>query len=1421
MKRLRQLFRRRYHGRAIAFSLIFVIFLNISLPVTWAGPEGAQVINGNVSIQQSAYNTTITASDKAIINYSSFDIARPETVQFIQPSNSASVLNRILSARPTNIDGTLLANGRIFFVNPAGIYIGAGARINVNQLVASGLSISNSDFINGRYNFAGGNGSVTNSGDISAEEVYLIGEQVTNSGNISCPDGYVVMATGDRVFLSESGSEIVLEIDASSQSEPADATSSRAGVLNEGTVEAPAGIVTLAAAGDIYSQAISNVGTISVSVETGNAGNMKLTAPEGTVVNSGSIEATSSSGAGGTVQMLGDRVGLFDTGRIDASGSDDGGTVLIGGDYQGRGDIPTASRTYVGPDSSIIADATENGDGGRVIVWADEITRFYGDISVRGGAEAGDGGFVEVSGKETLVFRGTGNVGSVSGETGIILLDPRDITIADTGGDDYSANNQFAENSSTDVTFDADLLTGLGGALLLQANQDILVSEAITTGSTTAVTLQAGRSITINANIDTSANNGPITLTAGETAGSGVQNGDRAAGNAAITIADGVILNAGNADIVIKTSDNGGLTNRGSADTSIENLTTTGHVSVVNDGFTAGSGIVRASADSLITASSVALDATPGNGTSAEVGANGSPIRVATTNLEARGQGGGVYINSPNQGLILGGATLGGLTGVSTAAGDGPLSVTVGTGNLIASEAVSANGSGVVTLDATAADASLTVQADGDVDSGSGLITLRADGDINLNTGGTVGTTTTGGIAITADQDNSGAGTLTTNAAIGNAVAAGGVTMTARDIAINDSLTAGGGYDIQATGSVVFGGATGKVTGSATSTISAGGSIANTGSDEITIIETTGAGSNLTLTATNTSTPSTKPMTIVSGGDLTVNAPLNNTSSTTTLSSADNLAMNRNITDATALSARAGTDGIGDVTFGPGVALNAPIITLRAGDGSSTANTTAVVDMLNNTPTVSTNSLIVEQDGQMGDAAAPWNLNVINNASIDLDLQSYDSSIYTTDADSWQSITATARNNIELWGGSDIHIASAGLFSTHGGVKVVSTGGTIAAPGGGPLDAPVTGFSNQADGIGVGLPVDDGQKAAIVMMSPSQDLSLGADATLTANGVYSPVVNDDRPAIDFSILPGEQGGDPIDVAIYLSSYEHPLPLPSDPYHDVAINSKVSVAPYGTMVIDADDTVTFGNAFGSGSPPPDQTTRLEVVSRISKTLQDVIGPPLRLPYARNPALIGTRFLGKYVLRGDTVLAQVLTLTDPVPWAAPRPLEPETGDEVEGPNTEALEELLNELGIGVQPYVTEAYAASLSTDLRLYRAAEKLQQLIPILEDTEGTRIAGLREATEQFFPSLDALSEEQVSSFTEALVRHKGDGTDYDAAGQCIFALTEYVTILGNDIGWPADKSIGFVMSRYVPRLTEGDEIRIAVIQMQLQKAFGV
>ena len=111
---------------------------------------------------------------------------------------------------------------------------------------------------------------------------------------------------------------------------------------------------------------------------------------------------------GGTVQILGDLVGLVDQATVDVSGAGSSGTVLIGGDYQGQGTVPTSERTMVGSAVEISADALKTGDGGRVIVWADDATQFLGSISAQGGPQGGNGGFVEVSGLGSLEFTGEG-----------------------------------------------------------------------------------------------------------------------------------------------------------------------------------------------------------------------------------------------------------------------------------------------------------------------------------------------------------------------------------------------------------------------------------------------------------------------------------------------------------------------------------------------------------------------------------------------------------------------------------------------------------------------------------------------------------------------------------------------------------------------------------------------------------------------------------------------------------------------------------------------------------------------------------------------------------------------------------------------------------------------------------------------------
>jgi hypothetical protein len=492
-----------------------------------------------------------------------------------------------------------------------------------------------------------------------------------------------------------------------------------------------------------------------------------------------------------------------------------------------------------------------------------------------------------------------------------------------------------------------------------------------------------------------------------------------------------------------------------------------------------------------------------------------------------------------------------------------------------------------------------------------------------------------------------------------------------------------------------------------------------------------------------------------------------------------------------------------------GGAITAGLITMQADDKTLTLTQNDAIDMAN--------------------------FSVTNDEDTDLVANSTDGSVTSTTADSWQSITAEAKDNIELSGASDIKIAATGLLSHEGGVKVVSNGGSIYTPGAGvTLNAPITGYSDESADTGVDLPyafvlwpdpLDPGKKAAIVIQSPNEDLKLGPDATLTANGTYDPSQFDDRLnfLVDF-FTPTELRGDPVDVAIYLGSNSSGnVDMGSG---SVWIDNK-SLTEIGTLAIDAFDTVTFTDGF-ENSLPGSTVRRLEVISRTSPHLDDVIAFQ-RLPYADNPSLLADGlYLGTYVLRGRNLLfTQVLKKQEEAPIVPPKLEEPEEQGAVEEPDIEALIALLEELGIGVQPHLARAYRHeksginTLNTDLRLFKAAEKLQKLMPMLEDSQGKRIVALRVVVGQFFSTLASISDEQMASFRQELVRHVGDETDYDLAGESISALVKYVDILSTDIGWPMDKSMGFVMGRYIPRLTEGDAIRTAVIQMQLQEALDI
>ncbi|MBN1764899.1 MAG: filamentous hemagglutinin N-terminal domain-containing protein [Sedimentisphaerales bacterium] len=515
--------------------LLVVIMVLQPVNVVWARPRGEKVVRGNVSFTQEGDITRIQAGNNSIINYDSFDILRHETVQFIQPSEMARVLNRIKASDPTQIDGALLANGRVYIVNPAGVMFGENSVIDVGGLYAAAGTITNEDFLAGIDHFTDVEGSVINSGTISADMVNLIGRHVANYGSILSEQGSIMLISGEDVYIGKVHENIFVRIEGAA----AEGDAGDVGVDNSGTLDA--GQVKLGA-GDMYSMAIRTTGTVKakdISIDGGDTGIVKV---------SGTVDASNAEGAGGTVEILGEKVVLTEA-RIDVSGAHGGGEVLVGGDYQGKGAVANASLTYVGEGSDINADATGNGDGGRVIVWADDWTGFYGAVSARGGAEGGDGGFVEVSGKSGLDFRGQVDTTAPAGQTGTLLLDPASIEVVTQASlpvpppDPLALVDvdEFDELPGVNALLGNITLASAGTDVVLQAEGNITFNASVNmANNNVGITAQAGNNITVNQPLETT--QGAIEFIADETFGGAI---DGAAYDGSVMVNAPVTTNGG------------------------------------------------------------------------------------------------------------------------------------------------------------------------------------------------------------------------------------------------------------------------------------------------------------------------------------------------------------------------------------------------------------------------------------------------------------------------------------------------------------------------------------------------------------------------------------------------------------------------------------------------------------------------------------------------------------------------------------------------------------------------------------------------------------------------------------------------------------------------------------------------------------
>lgn len=559
-----------------------------------ANPVGPQVVNGQASFVNQGNTLSVTNSPGAIINWQSFSINQGEVTRFIQQNSASAVLNRITGQDPSQILGALQSNGRVFLINPNGILFGQGAQIDVNGLVASTLNLSNEDFLAGRMNFNAGAsaGDLKNQGSIttpSGGRVYLIAPNVENSGIITSPQGEVLLAAGRSVQLVDSA-DPDLHVVVSAPDDRA---------LNLGSV-----IVQGGKAG-IYGALINQRGIVSAdSAVVGENGKIVFKASRDTLLEAGSRTSATGAGLGGEIHVLGQRVALSGDANVDASGAAGGGTVLIGGDYQGsNAALPNAQQTYVGADAVVRADATDAGDGGKVVLWSDQATQAYGTISVRGGPRAGNGGLVETSGHHLAIAGVRIDASAAHGRSGDWLLDPYDIEVTNSGGSSTLTNfDQFADLPSTGPSLvSADAISGASANVMLQATHDITFTDPVSISAPgVGLTALAGNNINVNSSIITSG--GAVMLHAND------NSGGSASGAGVVNLNS--LINAGSGNVTLSGA-SVGLTSAGAIATTggtvALNASASGGVISMASGsaINAGDGQIKLTADDMALAGSL------------------------------------------------------------------------------------------------------------------------------------------------------------------------------------------------------------------------------------------------------------------------------------------------------------------------------------------------------------------------------------------------------------------------------------------------------------------------------------------------------------------------------------------------------------------------------------------------------------------------------------------------------------------------------------------------------------------------------------------------------------------------------------------------------------------------------------------------
>jgi filamentous hemagglutinin family protein len=935
--------------------------LVVAPAVALAAPQGGSVVGGSATITNGVNTVTIQQhTNKAIIDWNSFDIALNETARFEQPSSGSIALNRIRDSKASSINGQLTANGTVILVNQNGVVFGATSSVNVNSLVVSVADIDNDSFMNSGsavFNRPGHtNSTIINHGTITVADAGLVGfvaPHVENQGTITGRMARVTMASGEGFTLDFAGDGIsavtitndlaaqivrnggiihadggVIELTAAAARNAVDALVVNTGVLKADSVESRGGVIRLFAArgtvkneGQIYARATSaghaagavslealvvennalidvsgvqdggvitvtftdrysnsSLAVLDVSGSTGRGGDIIVNGGEKASIYASGAYISDGATTGGRVDLFAGHEIILTNMSLSATGAAGGGNVRIGGDYQGLGNVRRVRNLIMDESSTIHADATDNGNGGRVILWADDTTIFGGRITANAGANGGDGGFIETSGKRELVLGGSAFASAPNGKNGHWLLDPADVTMDAA----YVATVVASLNAGTDVTVDT---TGSGG------NGDITLTSTLTSTGNGDLTLSAARHIVLSSNI-TLGSGGNLTLNA-DNDGNGtgyVRAASLTTNNANITIGGGSGAITAGSGYAVGGSTNGlqyGFYASGSVNGGGGNIIINGQGGTYSSG--SNYGIFTIGAIYTTGSGTITL-----NGTGGSAGNNNYGILVDYSTYSAQvynsSGSGAITLNglagsgSNNYGLYLLGTTIGhnsvNYTGLITLTADG-LGI-YGDGGIVRTNnnnvVVSATGSNsnVLLPIINATGGAISITSRGYIYTGAltatGAITLNADSDGNADGSSTAGLLgyifVNGNIASNGGNITLGGGA---NPAAGFARGSASNTLQ-RGVQVAGSVTAAGGnVIINGRGGAYSSGSnhgvlvqnTTSTTGTGTITINGtggsagnnnygilvdnstyGGAVTHTGSGAITLTGITGSGSN-------------------------------------------------------------------------------------------------------------------------------------------------------------------------------------------------------------------------------------------------------------------------------------------------------------------------------------------------------------------------------------------------------------------------------------------------------------------------------------------------------------------------------------------------------------------------------------------------